>query len=236
MVCSSSQYVWLVGAAPAIKHEWTVLPACSAVDLCSSSCDLDDVEQPPTLLENSPQQGVATAQPAAAATTQEPSAAQRAGAPASVAAHPPTLTGLQPHQALRRASQAAIGAHRPCRISSQDPAKCQPLEGQSESLCMVPACRIDLRRGNAQAQSQRQTLDQPKIHVPSSHTPAMTETKHLEKHLQTPPSNTASPRCEHQKLPAPEGKGQTKQPASTGGFKTNKHSLHEEGQAGTHTT
>lgn len=215
MVCSSNRHVPLVGAAPAIKHEWSASPACSVVDLCSSSCDLDDVEQPPLLLENSPRHDVATAQPAADATTQETSAAQQLFAPASVADHLPTLTGLQSHQALRQASQAAIDAHRSCRISNQDRANVPaaggpvraPVHGPrlpdrpQKRKCTSTGAEADA--GPTQGSCALQTLPG---NDRNEGTAGLGET-----HLQTPPSNTANPGPEQQRLPAPEGKGQTKQ-------------------------
>lgn len=115
-------YVWNVGAVPAIKHEWPASPACSLVDLCSSDSDLDDVQQPPLLLEDSSKPAVATAQPAGAAKRQEPSAAEQVRTPALPARQSPAPTARAANQPPKQANQAAHGvpAHRQCRASSQD--------------------------------------------------------------------------------------------------------------------
>lgn len=100
-------------------------PACSAIDLCSSSSDLDEVQQPSLLLEDSPKQAAAVLQPAAP-NRQQPPMAKQVGTSASAARLSAAPHGQSADQPFRQASQAAhtihSAAHRHHQPSSQDQA------------------------------------------------------------------------------------------------------------------
>lgn len=105
-----------------IKHERTASPACSAIDLCSSSSDLSEVQQPSFLLEDNPKQAAAALQPASSNRQQPPLAQQ-----VVTSASPAMLSSASPAQPadqnLRQAGQGACTsdavAHRHHHSSSQ---------------------------------------------------------------------------------------------------------------------
>ena len=190
------------------------------MDLCSSSCDLDDVQQPPLLLENNPTQDVATAQPAAAADTQGPSATEQVGIPTLKAGLPPTLNGPLPHQALGQARLAAhekgIDALRHCWPSSQDRASMSasagpvrvPLHGPL--LPDRPQKRKSTSLKSGTDLGPTQALGAPHTFSGNQRNKGLAGLR--ETHLQTPPSSTSNPRSDQQRLPAFEGNRKTQEP------------------------
>lgn len=195
----------------AIKHESSASPALGIIDLCSSSSDLDDVQQPSLLLEDSLKRGAAT--PARLVPNrQDTSLAQQVGTSTSGAMLRPAPAGQSADPLFNQASQAAhtIGApsprhHQPSRQDAAGVAHMQmpgkvpwhgprlPERPPKRKRALVDS-EADLRQTQDLCSSRRASESSGKHRSKGSVPPGAT-------HAQGPdPSHTANP--EQQQLTA----------------------------------
>ena len=200
---------------PVIKHESSASPAYSVADLCSSSCDLDELQQTCLLLEDSPKK--AGASQSAAAKRQQPSVAQQVRTSAPAARHPPASSGRPADQPVRQPSQAARSdARQRGQPSSQRHASAV----DTRLLDRVP---LHGPRLPDRPQKRKRTIMESEANPGQPQDPCAFHESSIfsdkprngvaplgETHPQTPPKDTPNP--EQQRLTAPQGQCTTREP------------------------